>query len=119
MNVIGSRPDGWWKDRHRAMLRLVRQLEQWAGAEDRRVTVVLEKPPSPPIGSTVIEIAAAPRAGANSADDEIIRIVRAERRPQDITVVTSDIALTERVRDAGANLHPAKGFRDLIERTPG
>ena len=22
-NVIGSRPDGWWRDRHAAMVRLV------------------------------------------------------------------------------------------------
>ncbi|MGE5857760.1 MAG: RNA-binding protein, partial [Solirubrobacterales bacterium] len=32
MNVIGSRPDGWWKDRHAAMLRLVDQLERWVAA---------------------------------------------------------------------------------------
>ncbi|MDQ2628881.1 MAG: RNA-binding protein, partial [Actinomycetota bacterium] len=64
MNVIGSRPDGWWKDRHAAMVRLTRQLEQWAVAENQRVTVVFEKRPSPPLDSRVIEIAAAPRAGA-------------------------------------------------------
>jgi predicted RNA-binding protein with PIN domain len=119
MNVIGSRPDGWWNDRHAAMLRLTRQVEQWAAAGEQHVTVVLEKPPSPPINSTVIEIAAAPRAGANSADDEIIRIVRADRQPQDITVVTSDVALLGQVRDAGANTYPAKRFRDLIDGTPG
>lgn len=115
MNVIGSRPDGWWKDRHGAMVRLTRQLERWAAADERHVTVVFEKPPSPPISSEVIEIAAAPRAGANSADDEIVRLVRGDERPQDITVVTSDVTLLERVRDAGANTHPAKGFRNLIE----
>ena len=27
MNVIGSRPDGWWKDRHAAMAGLVESLE--------------------------------------------------------------------------------------------
>jgi uncharacterized protein YaiI (UPF0178 family) len=118
MNVIGSRPDGWWKDRHRAMVRLTRQLERWAAAEGRDVTVVLEKPPSPPIESEVIKIAAAPRAGTDSADDEIIRIVHADRCPHDVTVVTSDIALLERVRDAGANTYPAKGFRDIIEAPP-
>ncbi|MGB8503138.1 MAG: RNA-binding protein, partial [Mycobacterium sp.] len=30
MNVIGSRPDGWWKDRRRAMVALVDRLERWA-----------------------------------------------------------------------------------------
>lgn len=116
MNVIGSRPDGWWKNRHAAMARLTVQLERWAAAEDRQVTVVFEKPPSPPICSEVVQIAAAPRPGANSADDEIVRLVSAHDRPQELTVVTSDIALLDRVRQAGAATYPAKGFRDLIEQ---
>ena len=62
MNVIGTRPDGWWKDRHAAMVRLVDLLERWASGETDDVTVVFEKPPSPPIRSSVIEVAHAPRA---------------------------------------------------------
>ncbi|MGV0626291.1 NYN domain-containing protein [Mycolicibacter minnesotensis] len=116
MNVIGARPDGWWKDRHAAMVRLTRQLEAWAAASGRQVTVVFEKPPAPPIRSDVVTVAAAPRGGANSADDEIVRLVLACDRPQEITVVTSDIALLNRVRAAGANTYPAKGFRILIEQ---
>ena len=67
MNVIGSRPDGWWKDRHGAMVTLVDRLEGWATGESGDVTVVFERPPSTPIRSTVIEIAYAPKAAANSA----------------------------------------------------
>lgn len=117
MNVIGSRPDGWWKDRHAAMARLTVQLERWAATEGRQVTVVFEKPPSPPIVSAVVRIAAAPRGGANFADDEIVRLVSADDRPDEITVVTSDAALVGRVRRAGAVVHPAKGFRAMIEQT--
>jgi len=51
MNVIGSRPDGWWRDRNRAMTALVDRLEQWAATEGLDVTVVFERPPSPPIES--------------------------------------------------------------------
>ena len=54
-------------------------------------------------------------AAANSADDEIVRLVRAAREPQDLTVVTSDGALVERVRSAGAAVHPAAGFRQLVD----
>lgn len=113
MNVIGTRPDGWWKDRRAAMVRLVDQLEAWASAEDLPVTVVFEHPT--PIRSSVIDVQHAPRAGANSADDEIVRLVSAADRPQDITVVTSDSTLADRVRAAGASTYPAAGFRDLID----
>jgi YacP-like NYN domain len=63
----------------------------------------------------VIEIAHAPMAAANSADDEIVRLVQADREPQDLTVVTSDGALAQRVRAAGASIHPAASFRQLID----
>jgi uncharacterized protein YaiI (UPF0178 family) len=114
MNVIGTRPDGWWKNRRGALVRLVDQLEGWASTEDC-VTVVFEHPMTPPIRSSVIEIANAPKAGANSADDEIVRLVRADGRPDEITVVTSDSTLADRVRDAGAIAYPAASFRNLID----
>lgn len=121
MNVIGSRPDGWWKDRHGAMVALVDRLEQWASANSdaQHVTVVLERPPSKAIRSSVIEIAHAPKAAANSADDEIVRLVQAllhnETRPSDIRVVTSDKMLADRVRGMGAAVHRAEAFRNLID----
>jgi predicted RNA-binding protein with PIN domain len=115
MNVIGSRPDGWWRDRRKALVRLVDQLESWASSHDQRVTVVLERPMSPPIEASVIEIAHAPKAAPNSADDEIVRLVEADDQPHDLTVATSDSALSERVRNAGASVFPAARFRDLID----
>jgi predicted RNA-binding protein with PIN domain len=115
MNVIGTRPDGWWKNRRRAMVGLVQQLERWASAEGNNVTVVFERPTSPPIRSSVIKIGHAPKAAPNSADDEIVRLVRADERPHEINVVTSDVALADRVRDAGASAYPAASFRKLID----
>ncbi|HEV7579340.1 MAG TPA: NYN domain-containing protein [Mycobacterium sp.] len=115
MNVIGCRPDGWWKDRGGAMVTLVDRLDRWASAQGDTVTVVFERPPSTAITSTVIEIAHAPKAAANSADDEIVRRVQADRRPDEIRVVTSDRALTNRVRSLGASVVSAESFRDLID----
>jgi predicted RNA-binding protein with PIN domain len=115
MNVIGSRPDGWWRDRSRAMAALVERLEQWAVVEGADVTVVFERPPSPPIESSTINVAHAPKAAANSADDEIVRLVQADSDPAQIRVATSDRALSERVQAAGAHVFPAESLRNLID----
>jgi predicted RNA-binding protein with PIN domain len=115
MNVIGTRPDAWWRDRHRAMVRLVDMLERWAASSGADVTVVFERPPSPPIRSSVIAVAHAPRPRRDSADDEIVRLLLADPEPASIRVVTSDLWLGDRVRAAGATVEPARPFRALIE----
>lgn len=115
MNVIGTLPDCWWKDRRGAMVRLVDKLERWASTEGNDVTVVFERPPSPPIRSSVIAIAYAPRAFPDSADDEIVRLVQADPEPQEICVVTSDSALTDRVQEVGALAYSAARFRKHID----
>lgn len=115
MNVIGSRPDGWWRNRRLAISTLIERLEHWASTEHEDVTVVFEHPLSPPVDSSVITIAHAPRAAANSADDEIVAMVLAAARPEDIRVATSDRMLTQRVSALGATVYPAQRLRDLID----
>jgi predicted RNA-binding protein with PIN domain len=115
MNVIGTRPDQWWRDRDGAMLRLVDTLERWAAAEGEDVVVVFERPPSPPLRSTVIEVTHAPRPKANAADDEIVRRLRADPDTREVRVVTSDRALAERAYAAGATVEGADSFRARIE----
>jgi predicted RNA-binding protein with PIN domain len=115
MNVIGSRPDGWWKDRGRAMVALVDNLDRWASDKGADVTVVFERPPSTAVRPSVVEVAHAPKAAANSADDEIVRLVQADADPHEIRVVTSDKALTDRVQSLGASVYPAERFRDLVD----
>jgi uncharacterized protein YaiI (UPF0178 family) len=115
MNVIGIRPDGWWKNRRGAMVNLVENLERWASAEGQQVTVVFEHPMSPPIRSSVVEIGHAPKAAANSGDDEIVRRVQADANPDDLTIVTSDVMLADRVQRLGASVYPAARFRNLID----
>jgi predicted RNA-binding protein with PIN domain len=115
MNVIGTRPDAWWRDRHGAMIKLVDMLERWAAASGEEVTVVFEQPPSPPIRSTVIEVTHAPRPRRDSADDEIVRRLAAAPEPAAVRVVTSDLWLADRVHAAGATVEPSAPFRALIE----
>lgn len=115
MNLIGTRPDGWWKDRGAAMIALVEKLDQWASVDRDQVTVVFERPPRRAIQATRIEVTHAPRAAADSADDEIVRLVQADDRSHEICVVTSDKGLADRIRSLGASVYPADRFRELVD----
>jgi len=115
MNVIGTRPDGWWKDRDAAMARLVDRLERWAAQTGDDITVVFERKPNPPLRSPVIEVAHAPKPRPNSADDEIVRRVRADPNPASIRVVTSDHLLSDLVHGLGATVEPSSSFRERID----
>ena len=114
MNVIGSRPDGWWKDRDAAMLRLVDLLERWAAGSGEQVTVVFERPPSPPIRSSVVDVRHARKPKPNAADDEIVRLLEADPDPSAVRVVTSDRWLADRVWAAGASVEGAQSFRSQL-----
>jgi len=115
MNVIGSRPDGWWRGRHAAIDRLVRQLDRWAAETQERLTVVLEQPPSRQLPAEQIEIAWAPQPGPNSADKEIVRHLDGWLAEGEVTVVTSDRDLAERARARGADVESATAFRARID----
>jgi predicted RNA-binding protein with PIN domain len=97
------------------MVALVDRLDRWASGQGDDVTVMFERPPGTAITSSVIEVAYAPKAAANSADDQIVRLVQADARPHEIRVVTSDKGLTNRVATLGASVYPAASFRDLID----
>ena len=115
MNVIGTRPDAWWKDRDAAMLRLVDMLERWAASAGEDVTVVFERPARPPIRSTVVEVRHAPRPKPDAADDEIVRLLEEESDPAAVRVVTSDRWLADRAWAAGASVEGAQSFRSRLD----
>ncbi|MGA8745455.1 MAG: NYN domain-containing protein [Solirubrobacterales bacterium] len=115
MNVIGSRPDGWWRDRSAAIERLVAHLDRWAAEVDDDVTVVLEQPPSRPLPAEQIEIVWAPQPGPNSADKEILRRLDGWLAEGEVTVVTSDRDLAERAQAKGAAAESAAAFRDRLD----
>lgn len=115
MNVIGSRPDGWWRDRAAAMVDLVGRVEDWAEATGEEVTVVFERRPTPRIEADRVVVVHAAQAGRNAGDDEIVRRLEADSRPQSVRVVTSDRELADRVRALGAEVEPASRFRARID----
>jgi predicted RNA-binding protein with PIN domain len=114
MNVIGSHPTGWWRDRPGAMRELVEELEAFAGRGGEPVTVVLDGKPFDLEGDRV-DVRFASRRGRNAADDDIAALVEDDPEPGALSVVTSDGDLGRRVRDAGAAVVGAGEFRRLLD----
>lgn len=113
MNVIGSRPDGWWRDRDGAVRRLFGRLRDRVATGDGGVVLVLDGRPLPdlPEGEhNGVRVLYATRRGPNAADDRIVELVAADDDPSAITVVTSDRELARRVREHGATVTGARSL---------
>lgn len=116
MNVIGSRPDGWWRDRPRARRVLVDELAPLAATED--VTVVFDGRPDPGEIDDAARVGVAARfapGGPNAADDAIVELVKAEVAPETLVVVTSDATLARRVSQYGTEVLGVRSFRDRLD----
>ncbi|QDV33957.1 NYN domain-containing protein [Tautonia plasticadhaerens] len=117
MNVIGSRPTGWWRDRDAAKLGLVGRLRGLAPEVPESIVVVIDGRPLPDLpegeqgGVTVLY---ASRRGPDAADDRIVEIVA--RGPGDAVVATSDRDLSRRVRDLGAEVRGASWLLSRLDR---
>jgi len=107
-NVVGARPDGWWRDRPAAVRRLLGRLQ----ALGEQVTLVLDVPqedlPEGEHGGVTVRYAT--RRGRDAADDRIRELVVAGA-----TVVTSDRALRRDVEAAGATVVGAGAFLDRLD----
>ncbi|HSJ18829.1 MAG TPA: NYN domain-containing protein [Solirubrobacterales bacterium] len=120
MNLIGSRPTGWWRDRAGAMRELVDELERFVDATGDEVTVVFDGRPGddrPAPGGRRrgrLWVAFAP-GGRDAADDQIAERVGRLRDPRAVSVVTSDKGLVERMRDSGVGVVPVGRFRGLLD----
>ena len=113
MNVIGSRPNGWWRDRPGAMRALVEELEAFAEGGEA-VTVVFDGRPFD-LESRSVDVMFASRRGPNAADDDIAVLVQRDAEPGGLSVVTSDGDLAGRVRAAGAAVVGAGEFRRRLD----
>jgi predicted RNA-binding protein with PIN domain len=114
MNVIGSRPNGWWRDRPGAMRALVEELEAFAERGGEAVTVVFDGRPFD-LESGSVDVMFASRRGPNAADDDIAVLVQRADEPDGLSVVTSDGDLAGRVRAAGAAVVGAGEFRRRLD----
>jgi predicted RNA-binding protein with PIN domain len=115
MNVIGSRPTGWWRDRPGAMRALVEELDGFAAGGGEAVTVVFDGKAFELDGTDRVEVRFASRRGRNAADDDIAALVEGDADPAGLSVVSSDGDLGRRVRDAGAAVVGAGEFRRRLD----
>ena len=116
MNVIGSRPTGWWRDRPGAMAALVADLGRYAATTGDEVTVVLDSRPFA-LPEAAVEVRFA-QPGRDAADDAIVALLAADADPSSLVVATSDKTLAARVRELGAAVIPAGALRRALDE-PG
>jgi predicted RNA-binding protein with PIN domain len=112
MNVIGSRPDGWWRDRGGAITALAASLEAFARQTGDEVAVVFD---GRPVALGQEQDGAVSCLFAPSADDAIAERAAEDPEPASLTVVTSDAELAGRVRAHGARVTGAGAFRRRLD----
>ncbi len=138
-NLLGSRPDGWWRDRAGSTSRLLAGLDalardglpaadlglpgdvRWpevvAGVEGdaSRASLPAEPaaaPASPTLRAPGVAVVAAPADG----DGEIVRVVGAAREAcHEVVVVTADRGLVSRVEALGARALGPGRIRALLD----
>jgi hypothetical protein len=113
-NVVGSRPDGWWRDRAGAARRLQEQLSA-ADLPHDEVVLVLEGEARR--GHTPVQRGRVRTVLAEgSGDDAIVESVTAQVGDgRGVVVVTADRGLRERVERAGAS---TRGPSWLLDQLP-
>jgi predicted RNA-binding protein with PIN domain len=111
-NVVGSRPDGWWRDRAGAARRL---YDQVVASAVRPVVLVLEgaaRSGLEPQEQAGVRVLHAPASG----DDCIVESVEEIRAAgaDEVTVVTSDRDLRRRVAELGADVVGPRWFLERL-----
>ena len=111
-NVMGSRPDGWWHDRAGAARRLADEVST-GQPTDQEVVLVLEgaaRSGMPVTSGDSVRVVHAPGDG----DDTVVAQTQALREQgRQVTVVTADRVLRDRVVALGAE---CRGPRWLLDR---
>lgn len=115
-NVVGARPDGWWRDRRRASRRLLARLQCYRRHTGEEIVLFFDVPqPDLPEGDhDGVTVRYAARRGRDAADERILQFLDAHVGAP-IEVVTSDRALADGSRLRGARVTGAGAFLTQLE----
>lgn len=119
MNVIGSRPTGWWRDRNGAVRGLLGRLQGLVAATGEPVTLALDGRPLPDVPEAVhdgVRVCYARRGGPDAADDRIVELLEEEGADD---VVTSDGDLRRRAEALGAGVHGTSWLLTRLDTLEG
>jgi hypothetical protein len=113
-NVVGSRPDGWWRDRPGAAGSLHEKLST-AGLPQNEVVLLLEGEARRGVHAGQVGRVRTVHA-AGSGDDAIVEQVRqcGVGNGRDVVVVTADRELRDRVEAVGASTRGPKWLLDQL-----
>ena len=113
-NVVGSRPDGWWKDRAGAAARLHDRLV--APPDSRRRSSSCSRGGRAAVWRRVVtgpvEVV---HAGGEGDDTIVAEVARSAAAGRVVAVVTADRGLAARVEDLGATVRRPGWLLDRIE----
>jgi predicted RNA-binding protein with PIN domain len=116
-NVVGSRPDGWWRDRAGAARRLVDQIR--ASDLPRPIVVVLEGAARRGVEEGVADEVEVVHARGEGDDTLAALAAKAATTDEPVTVVTADRGLADRVRRTGAKVVGSRWLLDQLSQPTG
>ncbi|MGL5818891.1 MAG: hypothetical protein ACRCZD_03545 [Phycicoccus sp.] len=102
-NVVGSRPDGWWRDRPGAAARLHARLVAAELPADE-VVLVLEGRAVPGVPDGVDGVVRTAHATGSGDDEVVAQVARGRESGAAVRVVTADRGLSARVAALGATV---------------
>ena len=114
-NVMGSRPDGWWRDRAEAARRLVAEIIPLALGHGGAWTIVFDghEPPAMPPSPECLAVIHTGHRRRDGADDRIVELVQEHPDQAAALVYTSDAKLRTRVKALGTQV---MGPRTLLRQ---